>query len=73
MPLSIYMLKLDMGSLVGLIIVVPDIIAIVDLFRSAKGTGKKIIWLILIIILPLLGVIIYFLLRTGKQPEENKE
>jgi len=56
-----------MGGLIGLIIVVFDIIAIVGLFKSAKETGKKILWLILILIFPLLGVILYFLLGRDKK------
>ena len=56
-----------MGGLIGLIIIVFDIIAIVDLFKGAKETGKKILWLILILIFPLLGVILYFLLGRDKK------
>lgn len=55
------------GSLIGLIIVVLDIIAIVDLFKSAKQTGKKVLWLILILILPFIGMILYFLLGREKK------
>jgi len=61
-----------MGGLIGLIILVLDIIAIVDLFKGAKEAGKKILWLILIIIFPFIGTIIYFLLGKEKQPEEKK-
>lgn len=56
-----------MGGLIGLIIVVFDIIAIVDLFKSAKETGKKILWLILILIFPFIGMILYFLLGRDKK------
>jgi len=51
-----------MGGLIGLVILVLDIIAIVDLFKSVKDTGKKVLWLILILILPLIGMVLYFLL-----------
>ena len=53
-------------GLVGLVILVLDIIAIVDLFKSAKDMGKKVLWLILILILPLVGMVIYFLLGRKK-------
>jgi hypothetical protein len=55
-----------MTGLIGLIILVLDIIAIVDLFKSAQDTGKKILWLILILILPLIGMVLYFLLGKKK-------
>lgn len=51
-----------MKSLLGLIILVLDIIAIVDVIKSSKDTGKKILWILLIIILPVVGLILYFLL-----------
>jgi len=55
-----------MGNIFGLIILVLDIIAIVDLFKSQKDTGKKILWLILILILPLIGLILYYLVGKKK-------
>lgn len=56
-----------MGGLLGLIILVLDIIAIVDLFKGAKENSKKILWFILILILPLIGMILYFLLGKEKK------
>ncbi len=55
-----------MGTLLGLVVLVLDIIAIVDLFKSAKDTGKKVLWIILILILPLIGMILYFLVGKKK-------
>jgi hypothetical protein len=55
-----------MGTLLGLAVLVLDIIAIVDVLKSAKDTGKKALWVILILILPLLGMILYFLLGKKK-------
>ncbi|MDP2920743.1 MAG: PLDc N-terminal domain-containing protein [Candidatus Omnitrophota bacterium] len=55
-----------MGGLIGLVVLVLDIIAIVDLFKSAKDTGKKILWLILILVLPLIGMILYFVVGKKK-------
>ena len=55
-----------MGGLIGLIILVLDIVAIVDLFKSAKDMGKKILWTILILVLPLIGMILYFVIGKKK-------
>lgn len=55
-----------MGGLIGLIILVLDIIAIVDCVKSSLEQGKKILWIILIIILPLIGMILYFLVGKKK-------
>lgn len=55
-----------MGGLIGLIILVLDIVAIVDLFKSAKDMGKKVLWTILIIVLPLIGMVLYFVIGKKK-------
>ena len=51
-----------MNSLIGLVILVLDILAIVNLVKSSKPTGQKILWALLIIFLPVIGLILYFLL-----------
>jgi len=55
-----------MGGLIGLVILVLDIIAIVDAVKSSLETGKKILWIVLIIILPIIGMILYFLVGKKK-------
>jgi len=54
-----------MNTLLGLAVLVLDIIAIVDCLKSSAPTGKKLLWVLLILILPVVGMILYFLL--GKQ------
>jgi len=49
-----------MGSIFGLIILVLDIIAIVGVLKSSMGTGKMTLWIILIIIMPVVGIMLYF-------------
>jgi hypothetical protein len=44
----------------GLIVLGLDIWAIVNVIGSAASTGAKILWALLIIILPVLGFIIWF-------------
>jgi len=38
-----------------------DIIAIIDVIKSSMSTGKKILWILLILVLPVLGLILYYL------------
>jgi len=54
-----------MKSILGIVILVLDIIAIIDVIKSSMSTGKKIFWILLILILPVLGLIIYYL--VGKK------
>lgn len=50
------------GGLVGLIILILDIIAIVEILQSGRAVGEKLLWILLILILPLIGVLLYFLI-----------
>ncbi|MFY0731917.1 PLDc N-terminal domain-containing protein [Pseudomonas sp. NFX15] len=47
------------NSLVALIIFALDIWAIINVFKSSAGTGSKVLWVLLIALLPVLGLIIW--------------
>ncbi|MCH4873107.1 PLDc N-terminal domain-containing protein [Pseudomonas helleri] len=47
------------NGLIGLIILALDIWAIINVIKSGAGTGAKILWILLIILLPVLGLIIW--------------
>ena len=47
------------NGLIGLIILALDIWAIINVIKSGAGTGAKILWVLLIIFLPVLGLIIW--------------
>lgn len=51
-----------LGTIGGIVVLVLDIIAIIDVVKSGMDTGKKILWIVLILLLPLIGMILYFLL-----------
>ena len=51
-----------MGGILGLLILVLDIIAIIDVIKSSMDTGKKALWIILVLILPVIGMVLYFLI-----------
>lgn len=55
-----------MGALLGLVVLVLDIIAIVDAVKSSMDTGKKALWIILVIVLPVIGMVLYFLIGKKK-------
>ena len=56
------------GGLWGILVLVADIWAIVNIFQSAADTGKKVLWTVLVIILPVLGFILWYFLgpKTGR-------
>lgn len=51
-----------MGGILGLLVLVFDIIAIVDVLKSSMDTDKKALWVILILVLPVVGMVLYFLI-----------
>ena len=56
----------NMQALIGLVILVLDIIAIIDAVKSSLDTVKKVIWIAVIILLPVIGLILYFFLGRKK-------
>jgi hypothetical protein len=52
----------------GLIVLVADVWAIVNIFQSAADTGRKVLWTVLVIVLPVLGFILWYFLgpKTGR-------
>lgn len=51
-----------MGGLLGLVVLILDILAIVQVVKSSKPGGQKALWIVLIILLPVIGLILYYLL-----------
>lgn len=49
-----------MGGILGLLVLILDIIAIVDVLKSSMEIGEKALWVILILVLPIIGMAVYF-------------
>ncbi len=56
------------NGLWGLIVLVADVWAIVNIFQSRASTGAKVGWTVLVILLPVLGFIIWLIAgpKSGK-------
>ena len=52
----------------GLIVLIADVWAIVNILQSAADTGKKVLWTVVVIVLPILGFILWYFLgpKTGR-------
>jgi hypothetical protein len=55
-------MNVEITGIFGLIILVLDVWAIVRVFGSQASTGTKVLWIVLILLLPVLGLILWFLL-----------
>ena len=52
---------IEVGGLFGLLLLIADVWAIVKTVQSGASTGAKVFWIILILILPLLGLILWLI------------
>lgn len=52
---------LEVGGLFGLLILILDVYAIVKTVQSNAGTGTKVVWIVVILLLPVLGLLLWFL------------
>jgi hypothetical protein len=55
-------MRIEVGGLLGLIVLIADIWAIVHVFGSRSSTGAKVLWTVGILIFPVLGFLIWLLL-----------
>jgi hypothetical protein len=52
----------------GLLVLIADVWAIVNIMQSGVSTDRKVIWIVVVLLLPVLGVILWYVLgpKTGK-------
>jgi len=55
-------MNIEVGGLLGLIILIINVWAIIKIVQSGAGTGAKVLWVVLILVLPVLGLLLWFLL-----------
>jgi succinate dehydrogenase/fumarate reductase cytochrome b subunit len=62
------MMNIGYHGLWGLLILAGDIWAIINILQSAASNEKKLLWIIVVVLLPLLGLILWYFLgpRTGR-------
>jgi hypothetical protein len=56
------------NGLLGVLILIGDIWAIINIFQSSASNEKKLLWTLVVVFLPLLGLILWFFLgpRGGR-------
>ena len=55
-------------GLLGLLVLIGDVWAIINVVQSGADSGKKVLWVVLIVVLPVLGFVLWWFLgpRTGQ-------
>lgn len=54
-------------SLFWLAVMVLDLVALVSLLKSSADTTTKILWVLLILFVPLIGMLLYFFVGPGRR------
>ena len=52
-------------TIIGLIILIADIWAIIQVAKSKASTGIKVLWILIILVFPILGLIVWFFAGPG--------
>lgn len=55
-------MNVQINGLLGLLILGADIWAIINIFQSGASNEKKALWIVLVVLLPLVGLILWFFL-----------
>jgi len=50
---------IEVTGVLGLLLLIADVWAIVRTVQSTAGTGSKVLWIVLILLLPLLGLLLW--------------
>lgn len=53
---------MEVGGLLGLIILIADVWAILKIIQSGASTGAKVLWIVVILVLPLLGLLLWLIM-----------
>lgn len=51
-----------MFRLLSILVFVVDVIIVMEILRSKKDNEKKLLWIILVVFLPVLGPVLYFVI-----------
>jgi len=51
----------EVGGFFGLLVLIADVYAIVKTVQSNASTGAKVLWIVVILLLPVLGFILWLL------------
>ena len=52
----------EVTGFLSVLVLIADVYAIVKTLQSTADTGRKVIWIVIILVLPLLGVILWWLM-----------
>ena len=54
------MLNFGYGGILGVLILIGDIWALINILQSSVDNGKKLLWVVVVVLLPLVGLILWY-------------
>jgi hypothetical protein len=60
---------MEVTGIFGLLVLFGDIYAILKIAQSSATNGSKALWILVVLVLPMLGLILWFLLGPGGRSE----
>ena len=54
-------------SLFGVVVLILDIVAIVSVMSGRSSLERKVLWTVLVLILPVVGMVLYYLIGKNSQ------
>lgn len=51
----------EVGGLLGLLVLIADVWAVIHIAQSRAAPGHKALWIVLVLVLPVLGLVIWLL------------
>ena len=59
---------MEITGIGGLIILIADIYAIVMILQSSAPSVQKLVWALVVFLLPLIGLVIWYVAGPGRKP-----
>jgi hypothetical protein len=56
------MMNFGYGGIFGILVLIGDVWALINILQSSAPNDKKLLWAVIVILLPLLGLILWFFL-----------
>ncbi|GAB4364022.1 MAG: PLDc N-terminal domain-containing protein [Methylohalobius sp. ZOD2] len=53
---------IEVGGLLGLVLLILDVWAIIKVIQSSAEIGIKVLWVVIILVLPVIGLVLWFFL-----------
>jgi hypothetical protein len=57
---------MEVQGILGVLILIADVYAILQIAHSSAETVKKVLWIVLVLLLPVIGVIVWYLAGPGR-------